>query len=103
VTVSDSGVGFNELDPDVWLIMGNRIEGSAEVECTKAGFTGGKSYAIVKFDCLFPAHYPGSKIYITELSAMDLSQRNNYTSYALTEGGLSANAKKILGLYVKNG
>lgn len=103
VTVSDAGIGFNELDPDVWVTMGNRIDGSAEVVCTKAGFTGGKSYAIVKFDCAFPAHYPGSKIYITEISAMDISQRNNNTSYTYTESGLTGNAKKILDLYVKNG
>jgi hypothetical protein len=103
VTVSDTGVGFNELNPDVWVTMGNRIEGSAEVVCTKAGFTGGRTYAIVKFDCIFPAHYPGAKIYINEISAMDLSQRNNFTTYVLSENAMSAIAKKILGLYVKNG
>lgn len=103
VTVSDTGVGFNELDPDVWVTMGNRIEGSSEVVCSKVGFTGGKSYAIVKFDCTFPAHYAGSKIYINEISAMDISQRNNFTSYVFSESGLSASAQKILGLYVKNG
>lgn len=103
VTVSDTGVGFNELNPDVWVTMGNRIDGSEEVVCTKAGFTGGKAYAIVKFDCTFPAHYPGAKIYINEVSAMDLSQRNNFTTYVNSENAMSVNAKKILGLYVKNG
>lgn len=105
VRVKDRGLGLDIANPSVYLSIWTRLEQNQQIVCTKSNVVGTSLDFTVDFACEIPAHYRQGKLYVSYLSAIDISRRHNDTTIAIpdSEFPVPEPTEKVLKLFVTNG